>query len=400
MTTEITRRRFLAGAALSGIAAFAPRLLLANAATESRLVVVILRGALDGLAAVPPYADGNYARQRGELGITAPSLKLDGMFALHPALERLHDRYRARELAVFHAVASPYRERSHFDGQDLLENGTTRPHGRDGWLNRALGSMSSKQPSDALAVAIAQNVPLMLRGDARVNSWAPSRLPAADADTLQRIADLYASDPYFATRLQAALATDSLAGGSMGGKRDPLGGFAALAKSAGKLLAAPDGPRIAVLEASGWDTHANQGAERGQLANRLGSLDAALEALRVALGEAWQQTAAIVVTEFGRTVAVNGTRGTDHGTATCAFLVGGAVAGGRVIADWPGLAPAALYQSRDLAPTLDLRSLFKGVLREHMNVNEAALETRVFPDSRGAKPLEGLITSPVVRGRA
>lgn len=398
----IERRQFLRFAAVgAGAILIAPRIVFANVASERRFVFVIQRGAADGLNIVVPYADAAYAALRGDLAIDpAGAFKLDGTFALHPSLASLATLYTRQEALFVQAVASPYRERSHFDGQDLLENGTTRPHGRDGWLNRALGSMSSKQPSDALAVAIAQNVPLMLRGDARVNSWAPSRLPAADADTLQRIADLYASDPYFATRLQAALATDSLAGGSMGGKRDPLGGFAALAKSAGKLLAAPDGPRIAVLEASGWDTHANQGAERGQLANRLGSLDAALEALRVALGEAWQQTAAIVVTEFGRTVAVNGTRGTDHGTATCAFLVGGAVAGGRVIADWPGLAPAALYQSRDLAPTLDLRSLFKGVLREHMNVNEAALETRVFPDSRGAKPLEGLITSPVVRGRA
>jgi uncharacterized protein (DUF1501 family) len=391
-TIEITRRRFLAGAALGSFAAFAPRLLLANAATESRLVVVILRGALDGLAAVPAYGDGNYARLRGELAITAPSLRLDGMFALHPALEHLHERYRAKELAVIHAVASPYRERSHFDGQDLLENGTSRPHARDGWLNRALRSMTLDRPTDALAVAIAQNVPLMLRGNARVNSWAPSRLPATDADTLQRIADLYALDPYFATRLQAALATDSIAGDSMGGKRDPLGGFAALATSAGKLLAASDGPRIAVLEASGWDTHANQGAERGQLANRLGSLDAALEGLRVSLGDVWKRTAAVVVTEFGRTVAVNGTRGTDHGTGTCAFVVGGAVAGGRVIADWPGLARAALYQGRDLTPTLDVRSVFKGVLAEHMSVSEVALETSVFPESRGvAKPIEGLV---------
>jgi uncharacterized protein (DUF1501 family) len=390
---DISRRDFLAGVTLGGFAAFAPRLLFARAATDSRLVVVILRGALDGLAAVPAYADGHYTRLRGELAITAPSLKLDSVFALHPAFERLHERYRAQELTIVHAVASPYRERSHFDGQDLLENGTTRPHARDGWLNRALRAMPLERPSDAFAVAIAQNVPLMLRGDARVNSWAPSRLPATDADTLQRIADLYASDQYFATRLQAALATDSIAGESLGAKRDPLGGFAALATSAAKLLAAADGPRIAVIETSGWDTHANQGAERGQLASRLGSLDAGLEALRIGLGAAWKQTAAIVVTEFGRTVAVNGTRGTDHGTATCALLVGGAVAGGRVIADWPGLGPGSLYQSRDLRPTLDLRSLFKGVLAEHMNVTEAALETSVFPGSRGAKALQGLLRS-------
>jgi uncharacterized protein (DUF1501 family) len=392
---NITRRTFLGATALGGVAAFAPPLLLADARTDARLIVVILRGALDGLAAVPPYADGHYARARGELAITSPQLKLDGMFGLHPSLEHLHARFIAKELLVFHAIASPYRERSHFDGQDLLENGTTRPHGRDGWLNRALRALPEQGPRDHLAVALAQNVPLVLRGEAPVNSWAPSRLPATDTDTLQRIADLYSADPYFASRLQAALATDSIAGDGMmaGAKRDPLGAFGTLTSSAGKLLAANDGPRIAVIEANGWDTHANQGAERGQLANRLRSLDIGLDNLRTSLGTAWGRTAVVVLTEFGRTVAVNGTRGTDHGTATCAFVVGGAVAGGRVIADWPGLDSASLYQSRDLRPTADLRSVCKGVLASHLLVSESALETAVFPDSRTAPPIEGLLRS-------
>jgi uncharacterized protein (DUF1501 family) len=394
MNMKVNRRVFLEGAALCAASAFAPRLILADAASDARLIVIILRGALDGLAAVPPFADGSFARVRGELAITDPKLKLNGTFALHPSLTHLHARYLARELTIFHAVASPYRERSHFDGQDLLENGTIHPHARDGWLNRTLSALPKGRPTDQGAVAVAQNVPLVLRGDLPVNSWAPSRLPATDAGTLQRIADLYSTDQYFASRLQAALATDFIAGEMMGGdKRDPLGGFAALNASAGKLLAAPDGPRIAVIEAGGWDTHANQGAERGQLANRLRSLDVGLDALRTALGEAWAHTAALVVTEFGRTVAVNGTRGTDHGTATCAFLVGGAVVGGSVITDWPGLASSALYQTRDLRPTMDLRSIFKGVLASHLQVPEAALEEHVFPESRKASALEGLVRS-------
>jgi uncharacterized protein (DUF1501 family) len=391
-TVTITRRSFMSAASLGAMSAFAPRLLLAEANTSSRLVVVILRGALDGLAAVPPYADVNYARARRELAITDTKLKLDGTFALHPSLTQLHERFLAKELTVFHAIASPYRERSHFDGQDLLENGTTRAHGRDGWLNRALQVLPGSFASDEAAVAIAQNIPLVLRGDAPVNSWAPSRLPATDLDTLQRIADLYSTDPYFSSRLQAALATDALASSSAMGddKRDPLGGFSALATSAGKLLAATRGPRLAVIEAGGWDTHANQGAERGQLANRLRSLDLGIDALRISMGDTWRQTAVIIITEFGRTVAVNGTRGTDHGTASCALLVGGAVAGGRVVSDWPGLAPAALYEGRDLQPTMDLRSLFKGVLASHMRVNEAALENKVFPESQRARTMLGL----------
>jgi uncharacterized protein (DUF1501 family) len=389
----LKRRTFLGAATLGGIGVLAPRVLFANANTDSRLVVVILRGALDGLAAVPAHGDAHYARIRGEIAITSPGLRLDGMFALHPSLERLHARYVAKELAVFHAIASSYRERSHFDGQDLLENGTTGPHARDGWLNRSLQALTTRNSNDHLAVAMAQNIPLMLRGAAAVNSWAPSQLPATDSDTLQRIADLYSTELYFASRLQAALATDALAGDDMmrAGRRDPLGAFAALTSAAGKFLAAPIGPRVAVIEAGGWDTHANQGAEQGPLANRLRSLDVGLDGLRAALGDVWKTSAVLVVTEFGRTVAVNGTRGTDHGTATCAFLVGGAVNGGRVIADWPGLSPSALYESRDLKPTSDLRSLFKSVLAQHMRVSEAALEEKVFPGSRGAAPLDGLL---------
>ncbi len=393
----ISRRSFVRGATLSGIAATLPRFAFADAETDARFVLVILRGALDGLAAVPAYGDGNYAGRRGELALTSPEYKLDGTFALNPALTNLYERYQAKELIVFHAAASPYRERSHFDGQDLLENGTTRAKAaHDGWLNRVLPALpvAKMRSTEQVAVALAQNVPLVLRGEARVNSWAPSRLPEADSDTLQRIADLYSTDQYFASRLQAALAADNIAGEGMNqstnSRRDPLNAMATITSAAGKFLAAVDGPRIAVIEAGGWDTHANQGAESGQLANRLRGLDQGLEGLRTALGAAWKDTAILVVTEFGRTVAVNGTRGTDHGTGTCAFLVGGAVAGGRVIADWPGLTTSALYQGRDLQPTLDLRSVFKGVLASHLGAAERDLEERAFPDSRAAQPMDGL----------
>ena len=392
-----SRRAFVSGALAASAAAMLPRCVFADVATDARFVLVLLRGALDGLAAVPAYGDGNYASKRGALAITAPQLKLDGLFALHPSLAHLHERYQSKELIVFHAVASPYRERSHFDGQDLLENGTGMPKAaHDGWLNRVLPLLpdARQRATDRIALALAQNLPLVLRGDARVGSWAPSRLPETDSDTLQRIADLYSTDEYFASRLQTALAADEVAGegaeGRSAGRRDPLKALGAVAAAAGKFLAASDGPRIAVLEAGGWDTHANQGAERGQLAIRLRSLDQALDSLRVALGSAWARSAVLVVTEFGRTVAVNGTAGTDHGTATCAFLAGGAVAGGRVVTDWPGLANSVLYEGRDLRPTLDLRSVMKGVLASHLGAAASGLEERVFPSSRAAQPLAGL----------
>ena len=390
-----SRRAFVSGALAAGAAALVPRCVFADAATDARFVLVLLRGALDGLAAVPAYGDGNYAAKRGALAITSPQLKLNGTFALHPSLANLHQRFEAHELIVFHAVASPYRERSHFDGQDLLENGTSSPKAsQDGWLNRALPLLADakQRTTDRIALALAQNVPLVLRGEARVGSWAPSRLPETDSDTLQRIADLYSTDEYFASRLQSALAADSVAGeGMSAGRRDPLNALNTIAAAAGKFLAAADGPRIAVLEAGGWDTHANQGAERGQLANRLRGLDQALNSLRTSLGGAWARSAILVVTEFGRTVAANGTAGTDHGTATCAFLAGGAVAGGRVVTDWPGLATSALHEGRDLRPTLDLRSIVKGVLASHLGAAASGLEEQVFPGSRAARPLEDLM---------
>jgi uncharacterized protein (DUF1501 family) len=383
---HLTRRELLAGVGVVTASFALPS--LAASVGDARFVLVVLRGALDGLAAVPPYGDGRYAGQRGQLAIES-GLKLDGLFALHPALSGLHARYAARELVVLHAVASPYRERSHFDGQDWLESGRTDgSNARDGWLNRALPAFAR---SDA-AIALAPNVPLVLRGEHAVSSWAPSRLPAVDEDTLARLADLYAYDARFAQRLQAAVAADDLAGESgTGRKRDPLNQIGAVAAAAGKFLSRPDGPRIAVIEASGWDTHANQGADQGQLALRLGALDRGLDRLRTSLGPAWEHTVVLVVTEFGRTVAINGTRGTDHGTGTCAFLVGGAVDGGRVVADWPGLAANDLYEGRDLRPTLDLRSLFKSVLIGHLGARVAAVEATVFPDSRSARPLDGLL---------
>jgi uncharacterized protein (DUF1501 family) len=405
------RRDFLRATGMSAIAAFMPRISLAYAPNESkgdsRFVFIILRGALDGLAAVAPYGDGNYQRVRGALALPAPgetngALKLDGLFALNPAFTNLYARYQAKELLVLHALASPYRERSHFDGQDLLENGTAAPHGSlDGWLNRSLSGLPGvkQRGTEQLAIAFAQNVPLVLRGDQRVGSWVPSRLPETDQDTLQRIAALYATDPYLLSRLQTAISTDAIANegsdGSMSMNTKMPGGrynsLTLVVSAAGKMLKQSDGPRIAVMEATGWDTHANQGAEQGQLFTRLQGLDNAIDTLRMEMGDAWKNTVVMVATEFGRTVAINGTRGTDHGTATCALLVGGAVNGGKVIADWPGLASHNLYQGRDLQPTLDLRSVFKGVLATHLGVSDSVLENKVFADSRQARPMVELV---------
>ena len=397
----------MAGALAAGGALLVSRISFARTAQsgKSRFVFVILRGALDGLAAVPPYGDRDYAGLRRELAIHPPgsaggALALNGLFGLHPSLGFLQESFASRALIVFHAIATPYRERSHFDGQDVLEGGYVRPHAEQtGWLNRALASVPAPGADQESGVALGQNVPLVLRGPAAVTSWSPSKLAALDDDTLQRITDLYAGEPLLAKRLADALAADAVAGttrddqGTQEAVRadKPAGRYTELIHATAEFLRREDGPQVAVFDTTGWDTHANEGGAAGQLAGRLAALDGGLRTLKEQLGDVWNNTAVLLVTEFGRTAAVNGTRGTDHGTAAAAFLIGGAVQGGRVIADWPGLSARSLYQGRDLKPTLDLRSVLKGLMEEHLHVPTRALESSVFPDSSGAKPLTGLV---------
>jgi uncharacterized protein (DUF1501 family) len=408
MKDTLSRRHFLLASGALATGAMIPQALFANTGGSSRLVVVILRGALDGLAAVPPYGDPDYAGLHRELAIAAPgaeggALRLDDTFGLHPSLSFLHQRYSAGELIVFNAVSSPYRERSHFDGQNVLENGMTKPVGSsDGWLNRALAVMPREgTPLSQRAVAISQNIPLILRGDAKVISKSPQTTADVDEDLLARLADLYSNDDWFSARLSEAVQTEKMADAAVmsdavPGDAAPMRGAApdkvhAVTRMAANLMRSDGGPEIAVIEATGWDTHANQGGAKGALAQRLAGLDQALRSLADDLGPLWAQTAVLVVTEFGRTAAMNGTKGTDHGTGGFAFLAGGAVRGGRVIADWPGLSKSALLDNRDLKPTLDLRSIFKSVLEDHLHIDRKSLVTRVFPDSNGARPLQGLL---------
>jgi uncharacterized protein (DUF1501 family) len=393
-----SRRECLKYMAAGMMVAGFPMVSFAGTDKHPKLVLVILRGAVDGLGMLAPYADPAYAGLRGELALAKPgmadgALELDGFFGLHPALKHVHAMYQNGEALPLHAIASPYRQRSHFDAQNLLENGTTKPGGRrDGWLNRALKPLSDAGSKD-VAIAMAQNTPLVLRGEQSVTSWSPSILPDADEQTLERIRQLYEKDEFFASRLQQALDSQEIAGNEMGSKRrqNKVKQYRELMQATARFLRAANGPRVAVIESSGWDTHQNQGGASGGLANRLKDLDGSLNEFRLAMGEEWSTAVVMLVTEFGRTVRVNGTRGTDHGTGTAALLLGGAVNGGRVIADWPGLTPSALYEGRDLQPTMDYRSLFKGVLADHLQVSPSFLDKHVFPDSKGAKRLRDLI---------
>jgi uncharacterized protein (DUF1501 family) len=379
-TSSFDRRRFLA--ALGGTAALTlwPGLSIAASQGRTRLLVVLLRGAMDGLHLLPPRDDADYLRARGALAVR-DALALDGSFGLHPKMTFAHGLYMQKQLLPLVAVAPPYRQRSHFDAQDCLENGTAAPGGaRDGWIGRCIQSMAASE-----GVAIAQVMPLSMRGSSRAEIWSPP-LPRDLPDTLlQQLQPLYAAD----ARL-APIFADAMTGAAAEMGQPARGAFRlpdAMAAAA-RLMRGPEAARIAFVEDSGWDTHRGQ-----QLAldRKFGELDAGLRAIREGLAEEWTRTAVVVVTEFGRTVAVNGSAGTDHGVGGVALLAGGVVRGGRIGGDWPGLAPGVLLDGRDLRPTTDMRALFKGLLAEHLGVPEAALETRVFPDSRGLRPMQGLL---------
>jgi uncharacterized protein (DUF1501 family) len=351
---------------------------------------------MDGLAAVPPIGDPNYTSLRGGLALQrAEVLPLDSTFALHKSLPKLEAMYDALELTPIHAAATGHRDRSHLDGQNVLESGAAAPFARtDGWLNAALAALPRSRVD--MGVALSAQAPLVLRGATPVATWSPSVLPSVGDNTVQRLLALYdARDPQLADVLHAAMGANAVAmdtgangmNGAGGGYRQ----ITPLAKLAARFLKDQSGPIAAVMDMGGWDTHANQGAAQGALARNLGLLDDGIGAFKTEMGPAWSNTSVIIVTEFGRTAASNGAGGTDHGAAAAAFLAGGAVHGGRVFADWPGLSAGALYQNRDLTPTVDIRAVIKGVLADHMRVPNAALDSAVFPDSASVRPVQSLL---------
>ena len=400
-TPSLSRRAMLVGSGAMFAWAYRPRLASAAGTRDPRLIVIVLRGALDGLATVAPISDPSYERLHGQiaLSLTAehPALALDSFFALHPAMPVFARQYGQGNAAVVHATATGYRERSHFDGQDVLESGHAGPGVvQSGWLNRAIGALPRGERIVPRGLAIGPTTALIMRGPVPVLGWAPQVAASASDDLADRVLDLYVHrDPLLKAALEQGLDTDRIAsreGMSRGAARNG-GAIAAMrltAEGAARLMAADDGPRISALSFDGWDTHANEGGATGRLAQLLGGLDSAFEAFEQGLGARWKDTTIVAVTEFGRTARINGTIGTDHGTGTIALLTGGAVKGGRVIADWPGLKDEQLFERRDLKPTTDLRAVLKGLLVEQFDLSPAVLSDTVFPQSDVARPLLGL----------
>ncbi len=377
----LDRRNFMGTAALLA----APRMLFAKTATERRFIFIIQRGAADGLNTVIPYAEPGYASARGALAIDPTNaLKLDGTFALHPSLANLRNLYAAGQASLFHAVASPYRERSHFDGQNVLETGGNAPYQvKDGWMNRLLSVLP---PSGKEAIAFSPAIPMALRGLAGVTSYAPSALPRADDDLLVRVEQLYGGDAQLHALWSSALEARGMAiGMEQGQKRQDA---TALGQMAAGFLRRADGPRVAMIETGGWDTHSGQHA---RLAAQLKNLDNLLAGLHEGLGAAWDKTVILVATEFGRTVAANGTGGTDHGTGAVAMMVGGAVQGGRIVSDWPSLSTASLLDGRDLRPTLALDALVAAACAETFALEPDQLSAVLFPHGRRSKPVPRLL---------
>jgi uncharacterized protein (DUF1501 family) len=400
----VTRRRVLGTAGALFALSFVPKPALAGpGADDLRVLVVVLRGAMDGLAAIPPMGDPAYAEIRGSLALDAggahPVHRLDSFFAAHPAMPNLARLYRADQASVVHAVATPSRERSHFSAQEVLESGLPgASHADAGWLNRAFGgltSLGSIPPKGVLGVGVLP--PLVARGPAPVLGWAPAELPDAPPGLAERVLALYAvRDPELGKVLSSGIQTDAMADGmkpGMSGDPGPAKTRSMRATAAGlaRLMAAPDGPRLGAVAFGGWDTHANQGGATGQLALLLAGLDDSLALFEQGFGAVWKRTAVVVITEFGRSARVNGTVGSDHGTGTVALLVGGAVRGGRVITDWPGIAERQLFEGRDLAPTTDLRAVLKGILQQGYDLPEKFLAETVFPETAAIRPMRDLL---------
>lgn len=405
---ELTRRVFIksSGIAMLGFSALPGFLTRAVAATQQKggsrkiLVVLFQRGAMDGLNAVIPHGESNYYKLRPTIAIPRPqrgnreaAIDLDGFFGVHPSLEPLVPLFTNKELAIVHAVGSPAYTRSHFDAQDYMESGTPgKKSTTDGWLNRHL-QVTAKEAdhgnggSPFRAVAVGQNLPRTLAGAApavalpdlrqfQVLAPAPvaggfeamyaqtvdQALRGAGQETFEAIDVLRRNNP---ARYQPE-----------NGAEYPRSRFGQSLLQVAQLIKADIGLECAFLDSGGWDHHVNEGAVQGQLANLLRDLGQGLAAFHRDLGERMSDVVLVTMSEFGRTAHENGNRGTDHGTATCFFVMGGAVQGGKVYGKWPGLERDQLFEGRDLALTTDFRTALSELIARHLGNSDLSA---VFP---------------------
>ncbi|ALJ12097.1 DUF1501 domain-containing protein [Sphingopyxis macrogoltabida] len=369
----LSRRSLILSGVTAAAASSLPGLAYAAAGTPKRLVFIIQRGAADGLATVAPTGDPAFAAARRALADeTAGGARLDTMFTLHPSLAQIAGLYAGKQAHFAHAVATGYRDRSHFDGQNMLAGGGLHPYGReDGWIGRLLPLLPAAERD---AIAIAASAPLALRGTALPDTHAYSRLPRTEADLIGRLTTLYRGGPLLQPLRDSAIKTRELAG-NIGGNNGRNG--ADLGTLAASLMRPEGGARVMTIETGGWDTHNGQ---RGRLAAQLHGLDQLIGALQTGLGPAWGHTLAIVATEFGRAIEANSTGGTDHGTASTAMLLGGGLDnGGEVSADWPGLGAAARHEG-GLKPTRSLETTVANAVAHHYALDPKRVMATLYPD--------------------
>lgn len=391
-------------------------LVRAQGAAQKKLIVVMLRGAVDGLSVVAPHGEREYAASRPQIALPPPGaddglIRLDSLFGLHPALAPLRRHWDGGQLAFVHASGSPDPTRSHFDAQDYFESGTPgRKSTPDGWMNRLLAALPG-EPAPTRAISLGQTPPRIFAGTASVASLGlgPNALQRRAIDNPQMqtgLAKLYAGDAQLRDTLRDATESRgemarSMAAGGEGRAMDPSAdagapsarSFAADARRLGQLIRRDPHTQLAFTSVGGWDTHVNQGAARGQLANRLASLGEGLDALSLGLGDAMRDTVIVVASEFGRTLRQNGNGGTDHGRGNVIWLLGGPVAGGQVLGEWPGLDAGALVDGRDLAVRTDFRQVLAPLLQRHLGLPEPALAL-VFPQA----PQTWLYADRLLRG--
>ena len=368
------RRQFIGAIGSSLVCWHSPQLLAAsstalNAGTRPKVVWIMLRGAMDSLHAVLPMGDPALLKHRKNLvsAVKEGMHPLERGFALHPSLKTFAELYQRKELITVVATSSGAKTRSHFRAQDILESGFNQADAESGWLNRAVDAYQGQ------SLAVAHSLPISLRGQHASQTWYPDKFAPSTEDLYDRLQGMYAGDEQLQQSLSMGLETQEKLGDMQAVKRHHQ--FANLALSCGKLMRADNGPDCSMLELDGWDTHQRQA---NRLARKFSEFDQGLASLRKGLGEQWQNTAVIIATEFGRTVAENGTGGTDHGTASALFLAGGAISGGHVYGQWPGLDKSRLFDGRDLAPTSDNREWIAALLAQHWQLNRQQLNT-VFP---------------------
>jgi uncharacterized protein (DUF1501 family) len=399
---DISRRSFLTGAATLAAAAALGASCAAAAslpsAGDKRFVFVFLRGGADGMTLFPPYADPDYAAARGPLAVPPPGaeggcLRLDDRVGLHPLMAPLLPLWQSGEMLVAQAVGPWFRDRSHFAVQEVIETGYGLPGHQDGWLNRLIAA-GEGSPLASLTAGPLQA--LSTRGSVRTDNWYPMQETLLGPGTVLKLSHMYATDPKLSPMLEAGLSchdrVDYLLDGTLtqqGGGRRVFPTFSAMAGALGKIMAADGGPNIGFIDNASWDTHVKQANMHARL---VPEFVRAVLGLKEGLGRRWRDTVVVVASEFGRRVSANSGLGCDHGTGGAAVaLFGGAVGGGRVVGDWPGLAQGGLYNGCDLMPTTDLRAVFKGVLGDLFGVSERLMSDTLFPGSADVAPLRGLI---------